>query len=65
MALRLITGFHRGDDLDWVAELACGHQRHVRHHPPWEVHPWILDEQERLARIGMPLECRLCDTPNG
>jgi hypothetical protein len=29
-----IIGFHRDDDEDWVADLECGHQQHVRHKPP-------------------------------
>ncbi|MGN0857666.1 MAG: DUF3565 domain-containing protein, partial [Stenotrophomonas sp.] len=28
-----ITGFHQDDQGHWVAELACGHGRHVRHNP--------------------------------
>jgi hypothetical protein len=63
--LRLITGFRPGEDGDWVAELECGHQRHVRHNPPWESHPWILEEKERLARVGTPLGCGLCDRLGG
>lgn len=63
--LRLITGFHTENDGDWVAELECGHQRHVRHNPPWEMHSWVLDEHERLARVGTSLQCGLCDRASG
>ena len=28
--LRKIVGFHLDENLDWVAELECGHQQHVR-----------------------------------
>jgi tellurite methyltransferase len=58
---RLITGFHRDEEGDWVAELACLHGQHVRHQPPFRLAPWVLDEHERRARIGTPLDCPLCD----
>jgi hypothetical protein len=58
---RAIVGFHLDDDGDWVAELACGHRRHVRHRPPLFPEPWVLDADARRERIGSPLECRLCD----
>jgi hypothetical protein len=31
---RRIIGFHQDDAQEWVADLACGHQQHVRHTPP-------------------------------
>ena len=58
---RLITGFHRDEEGDWVAELDCLHGQHVRHQPPFRVAPWVLDEDERRARVGAPLDCPLCD----
>ena len=58
---RAIVGFHLDDDGDWVAELDCGHRRHVRHRPPLFPEPWVLDADARRERIGSPLECRLCD----
>jgi hypothetical protein len=57
---RVIVGYHQDDRGDWVAELACGHQRHVRHDPPWQVRPWVVDEEGRRGRLGTPLECGLC-----
>jgi hypothetical protein len=33
--MRKIVDFHLDEDLDWVAELECGHPRQVRHKPPW------------------------------
>jgi Protein of unknown function (DUF3565) len=57
---RAIVGYHQDDDGDWVAELACGHQQHVRHQPPWQLRPWAVDEEGRQGRLGTPLECRLC-----
>src|ERR1700730_9662984 len=35
----VLPSFMPDETLDWVAELECGHQRHVRHNPPW---PQIL-----------------------
>lgn len=58
---RNITGYHQDDEGDWVAELACGHNQHVRHRPPFQPRPWVLNQASRLARIGTPLDCPLCD----
>ena len=32
-----IVGFHKDEEDDWVADLACGHTQHVRHNPPWQL----------------------------
>ena len=58
---RPISGFHRDDLGDWVAELACGHNQHVRHRPPFQLREWVLDTEGRGSRLGTPLDCRLCD----
>ncbi|MDQ4133049.1 MAG: DUF3565 domain-containing protein [Actinomycetota bacterium] len=58
---RAITGFHRDEVGDWVAELACGHRQHVRHQPPFRMAPWVLEEDQRRARICTDLDCPLCD----
>jgi tellurite resistance-related uncharacterized protein len=58
---RSITGYHQDEAGDWVAELDCGHNQHVRHRPPFQMRPWVLSEAERQARLGAPLECPLCD----
>jgi hypothetical protein len=64
---RAIVGFHRdeqteqGEPGDWVAELDCGHNQHVRHRPPWTLRPWVVTPEGRQARIGQPLDCKLCD----
>lgn len=56
-----ITGFHQDDEGHWVAELACGHTRHVRHDPPWQLRPWVITEEGRAAKIGSTLGCKKCD----
>jgi hypothetical protein len=58
---RAIVGFHQDEQGDWVAELACGHNQHVRHRPPWIVRPWVLTPEGRQARIGQRLDCKRCD----
>jgi hypothetical protein len=57
---RTIVGFQRDEVGDWTAVLECGHTRHVRHRPPWEVREWVLTEDGRRSRLGVPLECREC-----
>ncbi|MCA9108320.1 MAG: DUF3565 domain-containing protein, partial [Planctomycetaceae bacterium] len=32
-----ISGFHTDDEGHWEAQLACGHNQHVRHDPPWMI----------------------------
>ena len=57
---RRILGFHRDDEGHWVAELECGHTQHVRHDPPWQVRPWVVDAAQREERIGTLIECGRC-----
>ena len=45
---------------DWVAVLSCGHTQHVRHRPPWQNRPWVLDPEQRQARLGSPFGCGWC-----
>jgi hypothetical protein len=56
-----ITGFHRDAQAHWVAELACGHDQHVRHAPPWTLRPWVTTAEGRAAALGRVLDCRKCD----
>jgi hypothetical protein len=58
---RAIVGYHQDEHGDWVAELACGHQRHVRHRPPFELRAWVLDAEGRRERLDSPLDCGICD----
>jgi uncharacterized protein DUF3565 len=58
---RAIVGFHQDAHGDWIAELACGHRRHVRHRPPFEHRPWVVDPDARRARLGTTIACGLCE----
>ncbi|MFB4393575.1 MULTISPECIES: DUF3565 domain-containing protein [unclassified Pseudomonas] len=55
-----ITGFHLDEEGHWVAELSCGHTQHLRHQPPWQSRPWVLDPQQRQQHIGTPFDCGWC-----
>jgi len=59
--IRSIVGFHQDDEGDWVAELDCLHNQHVRHHPPFQNHPWVLDQTGRTAHLGSEIDCPPCD----
>ena len=56
-----IVGFHTDDEGHWVAELACGHNQHVRHDPPWQNRPWVVTAAGRETAKGQVLPCRKCD----
>jgi hypothetical protein len=58
--MRKIVDFHLDENLDWVAELECGHQQHVRHNPPWTHRHWVTTPQGRLAHVGQELNCLAC-----
>ncbi|MDY6980885.1 MAG: DUF3565 domain-containing protein [Pseudomonadota bacterium] len=55
-----ITGFVQDEEGDWIAELSCGHRRHVRHRPPWQNRPWVESEAGRQSMIGYVIPCRDC-----
>lgn len=59
--IRSIVGFHTDPAGDWVAELSCYHNRHVRHRPPFQPRPWVLDSHGRAAHVGSPIDCSLCE----
>lgn len=59
--IRIIDGFHQDDEGDWVAELSCLHNQHVRHQPPFQERPWVTSEAGRAAHVGAQLDCPLCD----
>ena len=56
-----IIGYHTDDQGDWVAQLACGHNQHVRHDPPWVHRPWVTTVQGRNSMLGHLLDCKKCD----
>ncbi len=58
---RAIVAFHVDQHGDWVADLECGHTRHVRHAPPWTNREWVLTEEGRLRFIGHKLNCAMCE----
>ncbi len=55
-----ILGYRRDDEGQWVAVLGCGHTRHLRHEPPWQVREWVLTPEGRESRLGALLECADC-----
>jgi len=57
---RAIIGFHLDEENDWVADLECGHTRHVRHDPPWQNRSWVVDLNSRKSKIGEQLICKKC-----
>lgn len=58
---RAIIGFHQDEENHWVADLECGHTRHVRHEPPWQNRPWVLTDEGRAKFLGHKLACVKCD----
>src|SRR3569832_1186965 len=56
-----ITGFHLDYEQDWVAELECGHNQHVRHWPPLIILPWVMTENGRAYKHKQTLHCKKCD----
>ena len=59
--LRSIVDFRQDAESQWVAELGCGHARHVRHEPPFSERAWTRTPEGRAARLGSALECARCD----
>ncbi len=60
-----IIGFHKDEVGDWVADLACGHTRHVRHNPPWMSRPWVITEEGRQGFLGSRINCKACVEERG
>ena len=58
---RAITGYHQDVEGDWVAEISCGHDQHVRHLPPFQLRGWVLEEKGRAEKVGTAIDCPLCD----
>lgn len=57
---RPICGYHEDEQGDWIAELSCGHGQHVRHRPPFTLHPWVESAEGRAGRLGSELDCVRC-----
>ena len=55
----IITGFHQDKNKEWVADLSCGHTRHLRYNSPFHIREWVTSPQSRNTYIGLELECRL------
>ena len=56
-----IIGYHQDEEAHWVAELACGHNQHVRHNPPLVSRTWVMTPEGRQAMLGYELNCKKCD----
>jgi hypothetical protein len=56
-----ITGYHKDEENHWVAQLACGHNQHVRHDPPWVNRPWVITTEGRNNMLGFELNCKKCE----
>ena len=61
---RAIVGFDRDEEGHWRALLECGHKQHVRHDPPWTVREWVMTQEGRAGKLGVMLNCKLCDEEN-
>jgi len=59
---RAIVGYHTDERDDWVAELECGHNQHVRHNPPFMNRPWVTTPEGRERFLGVELNCVLCES---
>jgi tellurite methyltransferase len=58
---RTIANYHLDDDGDWVGELSCGHNQHLRHRPPFQPREWVVQPAGREDRLGSAIDCPLCD----
>ena len=56
-----IEGYHTDEQGHWVAQLACGHNQHVRHNPPWMSRRWVTSVEGRNRMLGYQLDCKKCD----
>ncbi|MDP3911570.1 MAG: DUF3565 domain-containing protein [Gemmatimonadales bacterium] len=58
--MKHIVGFHQDERGEWIAELECGHARHIRHEPPWRSSDWVTTPAGRAGRLGTELRCLRC-----
>jgi hypothetical protein len=57
---RAIIGFHQDQQGHWIADLECGHTRHMRHDPPWQNRPWVITAEGRTQFLGTIVTCIAC-----
>ena len=57
---RAILSFEQDEEGQWTVLLECGHRRHLRHDPPRESRPELMDVASREAAVGGMLHCGLC-----
>jgi tellurite methyltransferase len=57
---RRIVGFHQDGVGDWVAELSCRHNQHIRHEPPFQLRPWVVHAAGRATHVGTDIDCYPC-----
>jgi len=62
---RRVVGFRQDEAGHWIADMECGHSRHVRHDPPWTQRPWVLTEEGRCSFVGRELVCGACARAQG
>ncbi|MDA9856827.1 DUF3565 domain-containing protein [Rubripirellula sp.] len=55
-----IIGSHRENVRHWGAQLACGHNQHVRHDPPLVHRPWTQTHNGGASMLGYLLDCEKC-----
>ncbi|MBF8728091.1 DUF3565 domain-containing protein [Pseudomonas putida] len=60
MPISRIIAFSQDAEGHWVAQLSCGHTQHLRHVPPWQLRPWVLNPEQRAQRIGQAFPCGWC-----
>src|SRR5262249_16188676 len=58
---RTITALREDAASQWVAELDCGHARHVRHAPPFAERAWTQTPETRAPPLGTARDCARCD----
>lgn len=56
----VLIGFRQDEDGHWIALLSCGHTQHLRHQPPWQSRPWVLDPDQRQQKVGSGFHCGWC-----
>ena len=56
---RTMLSFSRDGDA-WIAQLDCGHRRHIQHRPPLSSYPWVDDPNSRATHVGQSIECGRC-----